>query len=271
MSLDVTWHAGSPSPRADTAPAIQAHAYDDSTWILRQNNAVHYEAPFMFLLAGVDRCLLLDTGATAEAEHFPLRATVDELIGDRPLVVAHTHGHGDHVAADGQFADRPDTVVLGRGRDDVVAFFGLDWPAQGEFDLGDRVLDLIPGPGHHDAAVVFYDRRTELLLTGDTILPGRLIVDDWDEYVTTIDRVLAFCAEHPVRHVLGCHVELSRERGDMYPIGSAYHPDERPLQQTVEDIKAIRAALDVVGGERGVHVVDDVIIFYLDVRVHPTG
>lgn len=268
MNLDVTWHAGSPSPRADTAPAIQVHAYDSTTWILRQNKAIHYEAPFMFLLAGADRCLLLDTGATPSAEYFPLRATVDSLIGDRPLVVAHTHGHGDHVAADGQFADRPDTVVVGRGRDEVAEFFGLDWPRSGTFDLGDRVLDLIPGPGHHEAAVVFYDRRTELLLTGDTILPGRLIIDVWADYVATIDRVLAFCESHPVRHVLGCHVEMSRERGDMFPIGSAYQPDERPLEMTVEHIKTIRAALDVVGGARGVHVVDDVIIFHLDVQVH---
>ena len=116
--------------------------------------------------------------------------------------------------------------------------------------------------------MVFDDRRTELLLTGDTILPGRLIIDVWDDYVATIDRVLAFCASHPVRHVLGCHVEMSRERGDMYPIGSAYQPDERPLEMTVEHIKTIRAALDVVGGARGVHVVDDVIIFHLDVQVH---
>lgn len=36
----------------------------------------------MFLLFGTDRVLLLDTGATEDPKLFPLRATVDELIGE---------------------------------------------------------------------------------------------------------------------------------------------------------------------------------------------
>ena len=42
--------------------------------------AVHYEAPFMFLLFGGSRALLLDTGATADPRFFPLRRTVDAII-----------------------------------------------------------------------------------------------------------------------------------------------------------------------------------------------
>ncbi|UJW30513.1 MBL fold metallo-hydrolase [Saccharothrix sp. AJ9571] len=159
--LDVRWHPGHPVPKFDTAPPLQVHTYDERTWILRQNKALNYEAPFLFLLSGQRRALLLDTGATAEAEFFPLRATVDELIGDRELVVAHTHGHGDHVAADGQFADRPRTTIVGRSRDEVIAYFGFtDWPNERrEFDLGGRALDLIPGPGHESAAIVIHDRE----------------------------------------------------------------------------------------------------------------
>ena len=50
--------------------------------------------------------------------------------GAYELVVAHTHGHGDHVAGDASFADRPDTVVVGHDVDSVRTFFGFaDWPA----------------------------------------------------------------------------------------------------------------------------------------------
>jgi hydroxyacylglutathione hydrolase len=69
------------------------------------------------LLFGRDRAVLLDTGPTAEPEFFPLRATVDSLIDrwaaihqhatDYGLLVLHTHAHGDHIAADSQFAGRP--------------------------------------------------------------------------------------------------------------------------------------------------------------------
>ena len=114
--LDVRWIHGSRSARRNTDPKIQVHAYDAHTFVLRQSKAVHYEAPFLYLLCGNDRALLLDTGATADPAAFPLRDTVDGILRDwlaahprepYQLVVAHTHGHGDHVAADAQFAGLP--------------------------------------------------------------------------------------------------------------------------------------------------------------------
>ena len=104
--LGVDWIHGSPSAKHNTDPDIQMHAYDADTYILRQNMAVDYEAPFLFLLFGEDRALLLDTGATESAAFFPLRRVVDELIEARlranpasaqrscPLLVLHTHAHG---------------------------------------------------------------------------------------------------------------------------------------------------------------------------------
>nr|BFE78244.1 hypothetical protein GCM10020093_008450 [Planobispora longispora] len=69
--LDVRWIHGSPSAKHNTDPDIQAHRYDEHTFILRQNMAIDYEAPFLFLLFGNERAVLIDTGATASAEFFP--------------------------------------------------------------------------------------------------------------------------------------------------------------------------------------------------------
>ena len=63
-SLDVQWIHGSVSAKHNTDPDIQVHAYNEHTFILRQNMAVHVEAPFMFLLFSNKRAILLDTGAT---------------------------------------------------------------------------------------------------------------------------------------------------------------------------------------------------------------
>jgi len=270
--LDVRWHAGWPSAKHDPAPEIQVHAYDDSTLILRQNMSVHFEAPFLFLLFGAERALLLDTGATADPAHFPLRRTVDEAVAgwlaEHPrsaygLVVAHTHGHGDHVAGDGQFADRPDTVVVGHGREAVTAFYGLDeWPyGSAELDLGGgRIVDVLPGPGHEAAATVFHDRRTGLLFTGDTLYPGHLYVRDLAAYAATVDRLLAFCERHPATHLLGCHVEMTTTPGDDYPRGTTHQPDEPPLQMTVGQLRDLRRALAEAGGRPGVHRFDDFLL-----------
>lgn len=261
-NLEVSWHAGWPSAKHDPAPEIQVHAYDPHTVILRQNKSVSHEAPFMFLLFGNSQALLLDTGATANPSYFPLRRTVDELIAawlaDNPrdgygLTVAHTHGHDDHVAGDGQFADRPDTVVVGRSVDDVIEFYGLDrWPdGAATLDLGGRVLDVLPGPGHHRSATVFYDRYTRLLFTGDSVYPGRLYVEDWPAFTATIDRLLDFCATRPVSHVLGCHIEMTTTPGKDYLFGSTYQPDEPPLQLTVDHLRALQDVLAKAGGNPG--------------------
>src|SRR5882762_3563485 len=79
--IDVRWIHGSPSAKHNTDPDIQVHPYDEHTYILRQNKAINYEAPFLYLMFGNTRAVLVDTGATASAEFFPLRKVIDELVG----------------------------------------------------------------------------------------------------------------------------------------------------------------------------------------------
>jgi hydroxyacylglutathione hydrolase len=272
-SLEVRWNGGVASRRREREPLIQVHRYDEHTVILRQSKAVSYEAPFLFLLFGNERALLLDTGATADPGRFPLRATLDELIAgwldQHPragyeLVVAHTHGHSDHVAADGQFAGRPATTVVARDADAVRSFFGFGdgWPDRTvRFDLGGRVLGVLGSPGHHQAAITVYDPWTALLFTGDTVLPGRLHVSDFAAFLTTMNRLADFAAARPVRHVLGCHVEMTGQPGRDYPVGATYQPDERALQMTPAQLTAVRGAAAIVAGRPGVHRFDDFIIY----------
>jgi len=279
-NLDVTWIHGSESAKHNTDPEIQVHAYDEHTVVLRQNMAVNYEAPFMFLLFGNSRAVLIDTGATASAAFFPLRRVVDGLIdawlAAHPregygLLVLHTHPHGDHVAGDAQFAGRPDTVVVDARRRSAWEFFGFaddagagaanaaGGPVAG-VDLGGRVLECWPSPGHHSAAVTFYDVYTGILLTGDTVYPGRLYINDWPAFVRTIDRLIGFCATHPVRHILGCHIEMTREPGVDYPIFTTYQPEEPPLQLAPEHLEELRRAIDVVDGRPGRHAFDHFVL-----------
>jgi len=262
VNLDVAWIHGAPGE-----PKIQVHQFDERTYILRQSKAVNYEAPFLYLLVGDERALLLDTGATAEPELFPLRATVDELIGDTPLVVAHSHGHGDHVAADGQFADRPHTTVVDRDLEAVREFFGFGGSADrlpGEIvtlELGGRTLTVIGSPGHHKASITIYDPSTGFLLTGDTVLPGRLYAFDYAEFLATLDRLVEFADQHEVTHVLGCHVEMRRKPGRDYPLGATYQPAEHALPMTVEQLRQVQKAAHDVAGKRGAHRFDDFIIY----------
>jgi len=270
--VNVRWNHGAPSGRRCTDPAIQVHACDPHTFMLRQSKAVSYEAPFMYLLCGNDRALLLDTGATREPEQFPLRETVDKILAswladnpreDYELVVAHTHGHGDHVAGDSQFAGRPATTIVSRELEAVQSFFGFSsWPEQVvQLDLGGRVLDVTGIPGHHAASIAVYDPWTGFLVTGDSVYPGRLYVRDMPAFIASLDRLVAFAAARQVTHVMGCHIEMTSKPGRDYPIGSKYQPDEPPLQMTLEQLAAVRDAAESVADRPGAHVFGDFIIF----------
>ena len=52
---------GSPDCSEGIDQPIQVFQQDKSTWVLRQNKCLSFEAPFMYLLLGDDRALLLDT------------------------------------------------------------------------------------------------------------------------------------------------------------------------------------------------------------------
>ncbi|MGW2938262.1 MBL fold metallo-hydrolase [Streptomyces sp. NPDC001156] len=259
-ALDVRWIHGSPSSKHNTDPDVQVYAYDEHTVILRQNMAIDYEAPFLFLLFGNTRAVLIDTGATASAEFFPLRQVVDELVDGwlarHPrrgyhLLVLHTHAHDDHIAGDGQFTDRPDTTVVSADLANAWKYFGFDEnpAAVAGVDLGGRRLECLATPGHHEAAVTFYDPWTGFLLTGDTVYPGRLYVQDWSAFARTIDRLIDLCGHRPVTHVLGCHIEMTTEPCVDYPVRTTYQPHEPPLQMTTGHLREIRTALDEIGDQ----------------------
>jgi glyoxylase-like metal-dependent hydrolase (beta-lactamase superfamily II) len=237
----------------------QVHWYDERTVIIRQALRTNFEGPFIYLLLGSERALLLDTGTG----HANLRKVVDELLQGRDLelVVAHTHGHGDHVGGDDQFES-----VVGKSAEEVAAYFGITaWPEQvAEFDLGGRVLDVVPIPGHHASHLAFYDRETQLLVTGDSLYPGRLYVFDWPAYRASIARLAAFVAAgNPVSLVLGTHIEMSREPGVDFEFGSDRHPDEHVLELAPEALTELAEALEAAGDTPQRIVRDDFIVFPL--------
>src|SRR6185436_6841261 len=120
----------------------------------------------------------------------------------------------------------------------VRAFFGVrQWPTDlGSIDLGDRVLDVIPIPGHQPASIALYDRRTGVLLTGDTFYPGRLYVRDTAAFATSVARLAAFARSHPIRHILGTHIENSSTPFVDYPVGTVDHPKEHGLDLTTANL-----------------------------------
>jgi hydroxyacylglutathione hydrolase len=247
-SLAVDWSHGAEHCVAGAQAPLQVHEYNAQTFILREDLCSAFEAPFMYLLVGSSKALLIDTGDVADPKLMPLAQTVLGLLptsGESrlPLLVVHTHRHLDHRAGDAQFERIPNTQVVGFELSAVQKYFGLsDWPnGSAQIDLGDRTIDVLPTPGHNETHLTFYDRNTGLLFSGDFVMPGRLLIDDTTAELASSKRIAEFAKDRPITHVLGGHIEMNRA-GELFPWGSQYHPDERPLQMSKEDLMALPKA-----------------------------
>jgi hydroxyacylglutathione hydrolase len=233
-SLPPSWTTGASCPET---PVFRTHAYNDDFIILRQSACTNFEKPFLYLLFGGRSALLVDTGAESADVSGAVRSamqTWSQHHGGRtlPLIVVHSHGHGDHVAGDPQFEHASNTTLVAATPEVLRQFFRLqNWPNEiGSFDLGDRLVDIIPIPGHQPASIAIYDRKTGVLLTGDTLYPGRLYVRDGSAYAASIHRLVEFTRGKVVTHVLGAHIENARTPYVDYPEGTKYQPEEHALE-----------------------------------------
>lgn len=245
------WIHGVPEGQACVEP-LQVHQAGPGVFIIRENKCVNTEAPFLYLILGEEKALLLDSGAKpADGVAFPLVETVNRLIGGRKLslLVAHTHSHRDHIAFDSAFRARADTTVVRAAPDAVKAHFQFDqWPeGEAQLDLGGRKITVLPLPGHEAAHLAFYDQRSGTVFSGDSLYPGLLTVRDWPAYRRSVARLLEFAESHPVTAFAGAHVEMTNKPYAMYPLDTAFQPQEHKLFLGLEHLRQLNQALSAQG------------------------
>jgi hydroxyacylglutathione hydrolase len=233
--------------------SIQVHRHDDDTFILRQSLCTSFEGPFMYLLFGEDRVLLEDTGHGGIPIGQVVYDIIDEWLAENgrtsiELVVVNSHAHGDHMQGNPSFMGQPNTTFVAPSVAELSAFFEIEsWPDDiAQFDLGGRTIEVIPIPGHQQAHIALWDASRGLLLTGDTLYPGRLYISDFSTYAQSIHRLVDHLADREVCRVLGTHIEMTNAPGVDYPFGAQQHPDEHPLELGFEHLVELRDALDAM-------------------------
>lgn len=264
--LPLEWILGGPD--CSVLPEFQLHEYNEDFYIIRQSGCSHFEKPFLYLLFGSETVLLLDTAAGTADLATVVRYAIDRWLrrkrrSSTRLVVAHSHAHADHVAGDSQFADVPETTLVSPTLEGVKSFFGFTrWPEEiVTFDLGGRILDIIPIPGHEETSIAVYDRETAVLLTGDVLYPGRLYVEDAPEFARSIGRLVEFTRHNPVAHILGSHIENSRTPFADYPAGTVFQPDEHILELGRAHLLELHETLNAARGQLGRIVLRDFTIW----------
>ena len=252
---DKVWNHGSDDCAKNQDPAIEVYRFDADTYILRQNKCVNFEAPFIYVLFGQHTVFVLDTGATADPGQFPLYETVRSLVTQRNrqkirILVGHSHSHGDHRAADPQFRGKPGVVLVEPNAKAVREYFGFStWPnGAATVELGGRALEVVPAPGHQDEGIAVYDSRTGWLLTGDNLYPGRLYVRNWNEFRSSIARLVELSKARRISAVLGAHIEMSSS-GKLFEAGSTFQPNEASLALAPADLSRLDQVLRNAGDE----------------------
>ncbi len=256
-SLPLTWATG--GPKCMEMPEWQIHEYNPDLFILRQSGCTDYEKPFVYVLFGKERALLEDTGSrNGNLAPTLMRLMHEYLLRNHlekmPLVVAHSHSHGDHTAGDAALKAVVDPAVpitfVAATVEATKGLYGIaNWPEDlGKIDLGDRVIDAIPIPGHDAVSIALYDRQTAILLTGDSLYPGRIYVRDFDAFAKSNARMVKFTDGKPVSHVLGTHIEQTRTPFLDYPVGTIYQPNEHALELSRGALLEMQAGIDALHG-----------------------
>ena len=272
-TLPATWNTG--GPKCMEQPEWQVHEYNPDFFLLRQSGCTDFEKPFIFLLFGHDRALLLDTGSRNGHLAPTLQRTVHQWLernhrASIPLTVTHTHSHGDHIAGDADLQALNDPAIpityVAPTVEATKTLYGIaNWPEDiGHLDLGGRTLDLIPIPGHDTVSVALYDRQTAVLLTGDSVYPGRLYIHDLDAFTKSNARLIRFTEGKPVAQVLGNHIEQTTTPFLDYPVGTMYQPNEHELQLSRGTLLEIQAGLEELHGK-------PTRVAFRDFSLWPTG
>lgn len=168
---------------------------EEHTWFITTGNGSMY----LYLIEGDERALLIDT-----AYGFGnLRAYVEGLT-DKPILVANTHGHLDHVGGNGWWEEihmHPDAEVdmatLEGGPFDVSTLPHPNYRrvpiSEGYvFDLGGRRVEVIGLGAHAPSGVVFLDSRG-YLFCGDELESAQVLLIN---YADTYKPLEARAAQH---------------------------------------------------------------------------
>lgn len=179
---------------------------------------------FCYLIEGSSRALLIDTGTG-----FGDLAEFVRTITEKPLSVAATHAHPDHIGGRGNFP-----VLYLPAKDKKLArFYGslfmrrlmfgkksqekygkkrkdirrgkyrtkYSFLCDGDlFELGDKTVYCMETPGHTKGGMIFLLRENKLMFSGDNVcralwmfLPGSLTVEGW---IPGAENTLALLSEY---------------------------------------------------------------------------
>ena len=198
---------------------------DEHTW--EGNGHLVYNES-VYVVEGNDKALVIDAGTS-----MPHLAQVVATLTDKPLMLAVTHGHGDHVGGAVSFPDvwihPADTSLIRGGRrgyEGTVHFL-----SDGEvIDLGGRQIEVMHTPGHTFGSVTFFDKAKGYGFSGDAFGSTNLLLfaGTFRDLIATTTRTASYMEKNGITKLYPGH----------------YHGDNpETLQRVLDERKMAQEAL----------------------------
>ena len=233
----VTWSAEQAEKYRNQYP--ETFVYRDENIVFRQIDEHTWEGnghlvynESVYVVEGEDKALVIDAGT-----EMPHLSKAVATLTDKPLMLALTHGHGDHVGGVVSFPEvwihPADTSMIGAG----ARQYGIQVHllSDGEvIDLGGRQIEVLHTPGHTSGSVTFFDKARGYGFSGDAFGSTNLLLfgGTFRTLIETTTRTAAYMQANGI--------------GKLYP--GHYHGDNPETLQRVLDEK--KMSEEVLSGKR---------------------
>ena len=179
----------------------EVYKLNKNTYAIYEPN--QWQEAISYLLIGSERAMLVDTLQGISN----LKFVVDQLT-ELPIIVINTHSHYDHIGSNYQFdtiyglqntytannarglsnQELQGNVTPGSIWKNLPKNFSFEFYESKSYkidkfvkngdviDLGNRIIEVIHVPGHSPDSIILIDKKSRLMLTGDSFYPAPIYV-----------------------------------------------------------------------------------------------
>ena len=233
----VVWNAAQAEAYVNQYP--ETFVYRDADIVFRQIDERTWEGnghlvynESVYVIEGDDKALVIDAGTS-----MPHLDKAVAALTDKPVMLALTHGHGDHVGGAVCFPEvwihPADTTLIAGGRRGYKGT--IHYLSDGEvIDLGGRQIEVLHTPGHTSGSVTFFDKAKGYGFSGDAFGSTNLLLfaGPFRTLIETTGRTAAYMQANGIEKLYPGH----------------YHGDNPETLQRVLDEK--KMSEEVLSGKR---------------------